>query len=378
MVQMLHGNSAHGSLPLSSLPALESLAPSASTEGEKAAFILRLLRQAAIKSRERKSRDFYSIRAVARYFAVPPTTVTRVYDQLKEEGVLASIWGSKTFIEPREIDKQIRVKAIVGLPASLRSFTTIQNYRTFFLSMQEVLWKNGFATRLIFYGNEDAETAKLAEVLLGHKVDIVIWFAPIGKISNTASRLSDRGVRSMNVADAPPANGDGGYSLSRRNALAQGLAAWKRKGIRSVILPLQSGYHSSSRERVLETCLVDTGISYKVETVGSPTMHRNLAASPSRHTGIIFTSSDAVLEFASEGIKLFSTLLDGNRVMFIEGAVDLPGKAFFDSFDRIEFDWQPIARRIGSDLVSGTHAPPHERTIFEAKWCAGRTVGSHR
>jgi hypothetical protein len=371
MGQMFHQNGhSDGSpaLSLTNLPALESLAPSASTDGEKAAFILRLLRQAAIKSRERKSRDFYSIRAVARHFAVPPTTITRVYDQLKDEGVLASIWGSKTFIEPREIDKQIRVKAIVGLPALLRSFATVQNYRMFFLSMQEVLWKNGFGTRLIFYENEDAETAELAEVLLGYKVDIVIWFVPIGKISNSASRLADRGVRSMHVVDAAPTNGDGGYYLSRRNALAQGLAVWKRTGIRSVILLLQSGCDSSSKDRLLKSCLVDAGICYKVETVGSSALHRSLAECPSRHTGIIFASSDAILEFASEGIKHFATVLGESRVMFIEGAVDLPGNAPFGSVDNIEFDWQPIVRRIGSDLIRGTPAPPLERTIFEAKW----------
>jgi hypothetical protein len=377
MGQMFHQNGHSDGAPalsLMGLPTLESLAPPTSSEGEKAAFILRLLRQAAIKSRQAKSRDFYSIRDVARHFAVPPTTVTRVYGQLKEEGLLASIWGSKTFIEPHEIDREIRVKAIVGLPVSLRSFSTLRNYRTFFMVMQDVLWKQGFATRLLFYDSEDIDSSNLAELFLAYRIDVAIWFSPSSKISNTESRLTDRGIRSIRIVDSAPTNGDVGYYMSRLDGLREGLGAWKRSGISSVILLLQSGRHSSSRERLLESCLADAGIYYKFETVGSSALRRSLAASPSKYMGIIFTSSHAVLEFASEGVKAFATLLDKNRVMFIEGAMDLPGMAPFASFDAIEFDWQPIARRIGIDLVSGTHAPPHERIIFEAKWC-GRDSG---
>src|SRR5471032_541098 len=104
------------------LPGIESVSLRTVAAEEKNALILQLLRETAQKSRNRKSQPFYSIRAVATHFAVPPTTVSRIYARLKGEGLLASVWGSKTFVEPAQIDKQLRFRAVVGLPASLKSF----------------------------------------------------------------------------------------------------------------------------------------------------------------------------------------------------------------------------------------------------------------
>src|SRR6266508_4709202 len=116
MARIFRENGEAGSAP--DLPALQSLVPPDFTAKQKIALVLRLLRQAAMEHRGSKGRPFYSIRTVAANFSLPPTTVTRLYGQLKTEGVLGSIWGSKTIIEPNEIDKDIRLKAIVGLPVS--------------------------------------------------------------------------------------------------------------------------------------------------------------------------------------------------------------------------------------------------------------------
>src|SRR6187397_3634159 len=75
---------------------------------EKAAVALQLLRRAAAANRRSSGRSFYSIRTVARHFGLPATTVTRMYEQLKKEGVLGSIWGSKTIVEPAHLDNDVR------------------------------------------------------------------------------------------------------------------------------------------------------------------------------------------------------------------------------------------------------------------------------
>src|SRR6266567_1379331 len=108
-------------LSLESLPELsllDSTSPRATlphrrAATRKSALILRLLRQKARGSRNKKPQPFYSIRAAASHFGVPTTTISRIYKQLKCEGLLTSVWGSNTFIEPPKIDNQLQVHGIV-------------------------------------------------------------------------------------------------------------------------------------------------------------------------------------------------------------------------------------------------------------------------
>ena len=79
----------HRDLPdLAALGLVERLA------NEKISVVLGLLRRTAAEHRESTGRPFYSIRTVARHFNLPSTTVIRLYDQLKVEGVLGSVWGA--------------------------------------------------------------------------------------------------------------------------------------------------------------------------------------------------------------------------------------------------------------------------------------------
>ena len=57
--------------------------------------MLELLRGIAIASQREEPQGFYPLREVARHFTVPLSTVSRVYGELEEEGILASVRGSK-------------------------------------------------------------------------------------------------------------------------------------------------------------------------------------------------------------------------------------------------------------------------------------------
>jgi DNA-binding MarR family transcriptional regulator len=353
----------------SQLPALESLAPAGCGEKEKAAFILRLLRQAASENREGKSQEFYSIRTVARHFGVPPTTVTRVYDKLKEEGVLASIWGSKTFIEPLEINRDIRVKAIIGLPASLRLFAAVRNYRMFFVAMQDMLWKHGFATRLLFCEKDELEMPNLADRFLGYKVDVVIWYGPNFRITNTAGRLIDRGVHVMPIFDSVPVKcGDHGFYVNRCRAVGKGLAAWKRAGVEFVKVLHQGSRDSLTNLTMIEICLHEIGLPHTSSKIDSSLS--NLRAHYGQYKqGFVFATSDTALQLASEGATQFTDFLRGHRAMFVEGAIDLlNGCSVNDESDLIEVDWSVAARRIGNNFVERARCRPDTRVIFEADW----------
>src|SRR6266571_5118877 len=218
------------SLPLKSLPPLESALTGCDEPGT--ASMLRLLRQLALKARQKQPRSFYSIRTVARSFDVPLTTVARVYAQLKKEGILGSVWGSSTIVEPYELNKELRIRGIVALPASLKAFCALRNYRILFENMHAALWRIGFATRQLFYENGDAGKPAFSEALLKEKVDVVLWLLPDPAVLAGTKQLLDRGVRVVSVVDSLIANGRTDYLLSRLHALKEVLNLWKMKGVR--------------------------------------------------------------------------------------------------------------------------------------------------
>lgn len=375
MAQILHEN---GDCPSSAslfkgLPALGSLIPPESSEKEKASLILRLLRQAAIESRASRSQPFYSIRAVAAHFSVPPTTVTRLYGRLKEEGVLGTIWGSKTVVEPTQINEEIRIKAIVGLPALLQAFATNRNYRMFFASMQDTLWRCGFGTRLLFYEDNAMEPSNICDTFVDYKVDFVVWLAPNLKIiSNAIRRLSDHDIRPITIVEGLPINGESGYYLSRRAALKEGLATWRRRGIRSVRLITCSNSVISNRQRMIEECLLDVGMAFSSEHADSQIGESDVVNRQREHPGIILASSDIAFRFVSNSVHDPRKHISKDRIVLIDGPLKIPGFPNISShFDTIEFDWRPITRRITTNLASGRYGVQQERIIFQASWHSG-------
>src|SRR6266404_3071728 len=193
--------------------------------------ILSLLRHAARENRRKQPRPFYSVREVAGHFDISVATAERIFREMRSEGLLRIIWGAKTLIESTQLDRQLRIRGVVALPASLSSFRMARDYRTFFLEMREVLWKLGFATRLKFYEEQEAEEPAFAELLLNYKVDVVIWFLPSQKIKETAARLIDCGVRLVMVADSSANSSEHCYRVDRQTALKEAVASWKESGI---------------------------------------------------------------------------------------------------------------------------------------------------
>ncbi len=362
------GKSAKSRLP--DLPALESASRRTDVAEERSALILRLLRQKAQRSRNKKPQPFFSIRAVASHFAVPPTTVSRIYSRLKDEGLLASMWGSKTFIEPVQIDNQLRVRAVVALPASLAAFCTSREYRTFFLEMRDALWKLGFATRLLFYEGGNAEEPTFAELLLNYKVNFVIWFLPTPKMKGTAARLVDRGIRVITVSDAQSNSGEYPYYISREYALRDGLLTWQKDGITSVTVLRNSFLEAANTFTTVEKCLCDAAMPHAVVNGETWQSFDSLRTrSQRKNRAIIFPSSELAVRLVSRDPGRFAELLERSRVLMVNGLIDLPGWYPVNaSIDVIEVDWEIVAKRIASDLAKSTRSPIDAPIVFQAKW----------
>lgn len=367
---------------LSRLPTLESLPRYADTVSQRSALILRLLREKAQQNRNKKRVPFYSIRAVASHFAVPSTTVSRIYGRLRDEGLLVSVWGSKTFVEPREINKALRVRAVIALPVSMTSFCTVRNYRAFFLSICDTLWRFGFATQLVFYEGRYSEDPSFAERLLSHKADIVIWYLPDANLNGTAASFTDRGMRLVTVGDSSDSSRRHGYYVSRRQAIKEGLAAWRRDGIASVTVARSAGCPSirecGTRLHMIEACLCEVGIPHTFATIKRGAYHDGLHASPRhKNSAVIFPSSEFAVQFASQDRARFGRLTNHSRVMLVEGPVDFPGLDPNGMIDLVDIDWELPARQISRDLVNQVTSRKVEPVTFDAQWCPRTSISGN-
>src|ERR1041385_7352819 len=127
----------------------------------KGAQLLEILRGVAIENQQEDPQVFYSIREVARRFAVPLSTVSRVYGQLEDEGILVSIRGSKTLLQGLSGGRHLSVLGFIGLPALTASFVTLQDCRTFFIRTRRELRVRGFAVATVFYDRNEGQNGRL-------------------------------------------------------------------------------------------------------------------------------------------------------------------------------------------------------------------------
>jgi len=365
----------HSSIVVRHLPSLGPIEPIPKWRGadrDRSLLIMQCLRRTAQKSRKnKKSRPFYSIRTVARHFAVAPTTVSRIYTRLKDEGLLTSVWGSKTFVPPTQLNKELRVRAVIAMPVLLPRFRALPEYRMFFASVQDALWKLGFATRLVFHEGRDAETPLFAELLLNYKADVVIWFLPTSKNLNVAARLLDRGIRLITIGDSLASPGEHCYLVNRQNAFREGLIAWKRDGIRSITVVRQCGCESVAKLAAIEASLCEVGIPHTIANLEACCAREHLWTLPQRDDcAVIFSSSEFAGHLRARNPAQFRALLERCRVMLVDGPIDLPaGDSVDTNVNFIAVDWQAAAKRIGRNLVSPAPCKNGATPIvFEAKW----------
>jgi hypothetical protein len=243
--------------------------------------------------------------------------------------------------------------------------------------MRDVLWRLGFATRLLFYEGHDAEQPSFAELLLGYKVDVVIWYMPNPKCNDTAASLIDHGIRLITIGDCLPSRGQHCYCPSRQRAVKKGLIAWQKARIALVTVVRPTSCKPLAKLSMIEACLREADMRCAFANVGSGFRRNELhALSQRKDSAFIFPSSDLVVQFASRHPAGFQQLINHSRVMLAEGSVDFPA---FDTIegvvDLIEIDWQLAARQIARDLLSLVPSPSTAPITFEAQWRPRRPLG---
>lgn len=369
-----HYNRGFGSalLPVLNLPEpsrLKTTPPNKNGLTRKSLLILQVLRQNARQRRNKDSQTFYSIRAVANHFGVPPTTVSRIYRQLRSEGLLTTVWGSKTFITPTRMNSDLRIRGVVALPASLTSFCMLREYRNFCLEMRDALWRFGFAAQLLFHEQSDAQLSTFTQRLLKHKLDLTIWFLPTAKSKETIARLLDRGIRVISISDSARDCREDLYSVDRGPAIRDALLNWRKNGIRSVTVLQNSDRATLGKTTLVEKCLRDTAMPYAL--VNPEALHTFATSGHRISDGIIFPSSQLTIALPARDPARFAKLSERSRILLVEGLIEVPGLyGVSSSSDVVEVDAHPIAKRIVSDLIQSTRRRNTEPVSFQAKWIA--------
>ena len=327
-----------------------------------------ILRKVAAKNQREQPRAFYSLRDMAAHFRVPFSTVARVYGSLEREGLVSRIRGSKTILQGLHFDRQLSVRAFVGLPASLSAFVTLQAYRNFFIKIRRELRLRGFATAMVFFEKEEARTETLTLRLKAYEVDTVLWFQPPQEAAETAARLSDLGIRLIGVAHhqypAIPCR----YDVRRDAGIRQLLAEWKApNGVDQVTLVQWKDDRLPALEETLSAALEEQGIKSTVTSFHGQRSEAFLRTLQRKENcGIIFSSSMLASKLCCRCPGGVTDLLRQQRVAFINGPVSMPfAKVPAVRVDLIVVDWQLVAEKIVNDLVTQEAFLPGP-TVFEA------------
>jgi hypothetical protein len=327
-----------------------------------------ILRDVAVKNQQEQPRTFHAVRDVATHFKVPVSTVSKVYRHLEQEGLISRVRGSKTLLQGLSFDRQLKVRAFVGFPASVSRFVTIQDYRTFLIRIRRELRLRGFAAATAFFEPAEASGDALAQRFKAYEVDTVIWFQPGKEARNTALHLADMGIRLLAVANDSFCHIPCRYQVRRDSAIKELLSNWRAQKLERVILVRPKEQVSSVIDESLHRALDALDISWNLITYNGQRSEAFLRDLQKKKIGgIIFPSSGLASKFCFRAPQAVADLLLAHRVAFLNGPVSMPFAKVPDAkVDLVTVDWQMVARQIVDDLISqeAFHSGP---TIFEAE-----------
>jgi hypothetical protein len=200
------------------LPDLNGLGRGDESAANKARVITALLRQIAAKMRNDHLQPFYSMRLVAEHFHVPPAMISRIYHRLSAEGLLRTVWGSKTLLEPIAAGRDGACRC-VGIPVSLTRFAASSDYRTSILLLQLEMWNHEIDEHLLFFEAQEDEIVSRCTRNHHPPVDTVIWLFPSESCRQTLLRLRDLGLRVFSLTDGSRCVAHNSYVISDRSSL---------------------------------------------------------------------------------------------------------------------------------------------------------------
>jgi DNA-binding transcriptional ArsR family regulator len=328
-----------------------------------------ILRDVAVKNQQEQPRAFHAVREVAAHFRVPISTVSRAYRTLEQEGLISRVRGSKTLLQGLNFDRQLKVRAFVGFPASVSRFVTLQDYRTFLIRIRRELRLRGFAAATAFFEPAEANSEVLSKRFKAYEVDTVIWFQPGKEAAVTALHLADMGIRLLGVGNDTYSHIPCRYQVSRESAIRTLLENWKAQKPDRITVVESKERRSAALDEILHGILDELEIPWSVATYQNQRSEAFVRDLQRKKTGgIIFPSSALVSKFAFRAPGAVADLLQAHRVALLNGAVSMPFAKVPDvRVDLVTVDWQLVAQQIVDDLINQDAFQLPGPTIFEAE-----------
>jgi DNA-binding Lrp family transcriptional regulator len=316
-------------------------------------YLLRILRKMAATHRARDPQVFYPVREAAKQLRVPVSAVARVYKDLKKEGILRAVRGSRTtLVESSGNARLAKAKSLIGLPVSYSFFMTLHDYRRFHLEFWKESKRRGFVSNLIFFEDHPQGLEELGETL-EESFDLVIWFLPRASSRQAALQLSDRGIPQIRIADGDIPGIHRRYEIRREKALATILNTWQSDAKVKALRIIRTTKYSAAEERMTEQTADELGLEYEHIQIRDDTLPEAVASlcrDPAK--GIVLPSAPAML-LSVVAPRAFAQLLNTCRVALPDG----PVTSFFDPVspapvDLITVDWRSVVKKIVADLIT--------------------------
>jgi hypothetical protein len=336
------------------------------TREHKTERLAEILRRVAIRNQREEPRPFYPVRDVARHFQVSKSAVATVYQQLEGEGLLTTLRGSGTVLQGRRSVRRLNVLGFIGIPASVPAFIGLQDYRIFFIRMRRELRARGFAVAMVLFDPADLQSGRLENRIIKYNFDSVLWYRPDASSREIISRLKDAGVRVIAISDHALSPFHLRYEIRRETAINQLLHYWRTKAnITSV--DIIRGVRASAKEETLERLLEHEQLPFEFRNADSKSAAKFLESlGGSTAKGIIFPSWAASM-FAFREPEGLMRLAEACHVAFTGGPPSIPFAQVGDvRAELVIVDWQLVAEKIVSDLVSRKAFAPAETSVFKA------------
>jgi len=200
------------------MPDLGKIVCERSPYGDRSTVVQSALRDVALKVQNERLQPFYSMRTVADHFRIAPAMAARIYRRLSVEGLLRTVWGSKTLLEPIKSGRNGACRS-VGIPVSLIRFTASSDYRTSILILQLEMWNHEIDEHLLFFERQEDEIVSLCTRSHHPPVDTVIWLFPSESCRQTLLRLRDLGFRVFSLTEGYKCGAHDSYVVSDRSSM---------------------------------------------------------------------------------------------------------------------------------------------------------------
>lgn len=358
-----------------SLPELKDLNPHFAgfpPESNQAAELLQRLRRNCRDLRQRQDAPFYSMREVARFFRVDLRTVARAYNTLEQETLLTIRRGSHTLLRGTIRQPMHSIRGVVGVAINLPAFVHGTELRSFYVRLEEELRRKHFVVDFIFYRLEDEGSPELAERLMVHELDFVLWMNPSGVAISTIQRLLDGGVHVVLMGDGRARYPVEQYFLDKAPSLHQALAAWRTAGISRVrlVTPARAGALVRAELPLTTRVLRNQDLPWDEVQLEDGEVPRFLGEDPANPaTGFFFAEHAWYLSLCNQYPEQMADFFSCHRVLLLQGPVHHPTlRRRKIVIDAISLDSSLMARTIARDISAGKTASLARLATFNSLW----------